>query len=162
MTRAGDSKDRITLKEVVGLFGLPTLPELVIDGLNLDATLYRKLVVRLAQHYFSLAHLALVPVDEDTFQVEPAPGSDWEDAAYWLGNLINHQADRVVVAAPGELLGYGTGGGEPHPTLRAAVLANLGALSSAPRFFRLGSPAEALRKAAESALEVAKVRELAH
>lgn len=154
------NKNTITLKGLVELFGFPTLPELIIDGVNLDETLYRKLLVRLAARYFETAQLSLSLAGEDEFLVEPAQGGEWEDAAYWLGNLINQAAGQVKVNAPSDLLRRGREGREPYADLASAVLGNLGSLSQAPQAFGFGSPAEALRKAAENALEVKKVREL--
>jgi hypothetical protein len=155
-------KNRISLKGVVELFGFPTLPELIIDGITLDETLYRKIVVRLAQHYLDTVHLRLSLAGEDELLLEPFVDSDWQDVAYWLGNLINQEADRVKITAPSDFLRLNREGQEPYDNLAEAVLGNLNALRDAPEVYGMGAPGDALRKAAEDALEVKKVRELVH
>lgn len=154
-------KNTISLNSLVELFGFPTLPEFIIDGLNLDEKLYRQLVVRLTQHYLDTVHLTLSLAGEDVFRLEPFADGDWNDVAYWLGNLINQEAGSAEVASPSDLLRRSTGGKEPYPSLAEAVLGNLRHLKSSPEVFGMGSPGDALRKAAENALEVKKVRELA-
>jgi hypothetical protein len=154
--------DTISLNSLVELFGFPTLPELIIDGVNMDETLYRKLVVRLAQHYLDTVHLTLSLAGEDVLKFEPFAGGDWNDAAYWLGNLVNQEAGTAKVAAPSDLLRLGRQGGGTHDSLAEAVLSNLHYLKSAPGVFGMGTPGDALRKAAENALEVKKVREMVY
>lgn len=151
-------KNTISLNRLVELFGFPTLPELIIDGVNLDETLYRKLVIRLAQRYLDTVHLTLSLAGEDLFRLDPLIDGDWDDVAYWLGNLINQEAGAEKVAAPSDLLRLGREGGGSHESLAEAVLYNLHHLKSAPGVFGMGSPGDALRKAVENALEVKKVR----
>ncbi len=155
-------KDTVTLNALVELFGFPTLPELVWDGLNLDEKLYRKLVVRLARHYLATVHLNLSLAGDDLFRLEPFAEGDWNDVAYWLGNLVNQEADAVKIAAPSDFLRRGAGAEEPYASLAEAVLDNLHVLESAPEVFGMGSPVDALRKAAEDALVVKKVREMVY
>lgn len=155
-------KNRISLKGLVDMFGFPTLPELIIDGINLDETLYRKLVVRLAQHYLDTVHLRLSLAGEDELLLEPFADSDWQDVAYWLGNLINQHAGSVKITAPSDFLRMSREGQEPYDDLAEAVLGNLSVLRDAPVVYGMGAPADALRKAAEDALAVKKVREFVH
>lgn len=160
MATPKEIKNTISLNSLVELFGFPTLPELIIDGLNLDERLYRQLVVRLAQHYLDTVHLTLSLAGEDVFRLEPFEQSDWNDAAYWLGNLINQEAGAAKVVSPNDLLRQSSAGKESHPGLAEAVLGNLHHLKSAPGVFGMGSPGDALRKAVENALEVKRVREI--
>jgi len=153
-------KNRISLKGLVELFGFPTMPELIIDGVNLDETLYRKIVVRLAQRYLDTVHLRLSLASEDELLVEPFAGSDWQDVAYWLGNLINQKAGSVKITAPSDFLRPKAKDAEPYESLAEAVLDNLAPLRNAPEVYGMGTPGDALRKAAENALEVKRVRQL--
>lgn len=162
MATSKELKNKITLNGLVKLFGFPTLPELLIDGLNLSEALYRKLVVRLAQHYLDTVHLTLSLTGEDEFRLEPFAGSDWNDVAYWLGNLINQESGAEKITAPSDFLRQGEQSGKTYESLAEAVLDNLQALKNAPEVFRMGSSGDALRKAAENALEVKKVREMVY
>jgi hypothetical protein len=151
-------EETLTLKDLVRLYGFPTQPELAFDGLKVDKELYRRVVMRLAQSYLDTVHLRLRPAGGEAFAVEPAEPGRWDDAAYWLGNVINQHAGRAVIGSPEGLRRHMAG--EPHPDHRTAVLANLDAAGLAPRAFNLGEPAEALRKALEDAREVLEVRRL--
>ncbi|MFH2126848.1 MAG: hypothetical protein ABIK12_10045 [Pseudomonadota bacterium] len=153
-------KNRLSLKGLVELFGFPTMPQLIIDGINIDETLYRKLIVRFAQLYLDTVHLRLSLAGEDELLVEPFAGSDWQDVAYWLGNLINQEAGSVKITAPSDFLRPKAKGAPPYESLAEAVLDNLHSLKNAPEVYGMGTPGDALRKAAENALEVKKVREL--
>ena len=155
-------KDTISLNALVELFGFPTLPELLWDGLNLEEELYRKLVVRLAKHYLATVHLNLTLVGEDLFRLEPFDEGNWNDVAYWLGTLVNHEANEVKITAPSDFLRLGAGAKKPHESLAEAVLDNLHIVRSAPGVYGMGSPADALRKAAEDVLEVKAVRNLVY
>jgi hypothetical protein len=123
-----------------------------------DKELYRRVVVRLAQGYLDTVHLRLRPAGDDAFAVEPLEPGRWDDAAYWLGNVINQHAGQAVIGSPEGLRRHMAD--EPHPDHRTAVLANLDAAGRAPLVFNLGEPAEALRKALEDAREVLEVRRL--
>lgn len=162
MATSKELKNKITLNGIVELFGFPTLPELVIDGINISEDLYRKLVIRLAQHYLDTVHLTLTLAGEDRFQLEPFADGDWNDVAYWLGNLINQEAGAVKITAPGDFLSQGKLKGKAFETIEEAVLDNLDSLRNSPEVFGMGSPGDALRKAAENALEVKKVREMVY
>jgi hypothetical protein len=162
MATSKEVKNKISLNGLVELLGFPTLPELVIDGVNLDEILYRKLIVRLAQHYLDTVRLTLSLADEDLFRLDPHADGDWNDVAYWLGNLINQESGTVKITAPSDFLRQGELKGRPYGSLAEAVLDNLDSLRNAPEVFRLGSPGDAIRKAADNALEVKKVREMVY
>jgi hypothetical protein len=162
MATSKELKNKISLNGLVELFGFPTLPELIIDGINLSEDLYRKLVVRLAQHYLDTVHLTLTLAGEDQFKLEPFADGDWSDVAYWLGNLINQEAGTVKIAAPSDFLRQGKLKGKSFESIEEAVLDNLHSLKNAPEVFGMGSPGDALHKAAENALEVKKVREMVY
>ena len=159
---AAEHKDNdfIRLAQLLKLWDLPTLPELVLDGVHPQPDLYRKVVYRLAANYAGSAHLNLAPLEDDRFQV--LPQVDWEDSAYWLGNLANLRENRVVINAPEDLLTWGLPpGAPPHADLSQAVLANLELLSAAPQGFGLGTPRQALTKALQDALQVVAARQAA-
>jgi len=146
------------LADLVELLGLPTQPELRLEGIRVDTELYLKLVVRLARRYLEAVHLALVPLPDDRFRLEPLPGEDWQDAAYWLGTVANLEANQVVINTPQDLLRWQRPPERPHPDLASAVRANLWLLKAVPRAFGLAPPDQALRQAAAQAAEVMAVR----
>ncbi|MGD9125190.1 MAG: hypothetical protein PVG60_08855 [Desulfarculaceae bacterium] len=148
----------ISLKELIHIYGLPTLPELMRDGLNPGTELYRALVIRLARHYLGAVLLDLEPVDEEHFNLSPEQGNEWEDVAFWLGHVANLKAGEVLIESIDALLRLGAPEGEPYADLGQAVRANLELLGEVPFAFNMGLPDQALHQAIKYAQEAEKVR----
>ena len=149
-------------EDLVELFGFPTRGQLRQEGLELGEDLYKKLMVRLARNYLAPLMLELAEAPGDMFQLRPATGNDWKDAAWWLGHTYNLHVDRPVVGGPEDLLTLNLEPGQaPYPSLRRAVLANLWLLREVPKHYFAAGAGATLRKAVGDALEVLKVRSAA-
>lgn len=146
----------LNLQQLVGLLKVPTLPELVRDGVDATATDYRRVVERLARHYLQQVLLDLLPVGEDLYRVQPLQGYEWNDAAYWLGHALNLRAGSVVITAPSDLLRGEEG--SRYPDMGQAVLARLDLLGDLPELYGMGRAADALAKALKDLRQVRKVR----
>lgn len=151
-----DQKDTLSFKDLLDYTRLPTLPELLWDGVDAKAEDYRKVVERLVRQYLGQVLLDLVPIGDDVYLVRPARGYDWNDAAYWLGHALNLRAGGVVINSPSDLLRRGDG--TNHADMGQAVLANLDLLGDLPELYGMGRAADALTKALEDVREVRKVR----
>ncbi|MFH1057350.1 MAG: hypothetical protein V1797_01565, partial [Pseudomonadota bacterium] len=102
----------LSLKQVLDLVGLPPRLELVKDGLDVPAGLYRSLVLRMARQYLGVVGLDLREVGDENYQVELAPGAEWRDVAYALAHWANVKQDRLVYQSEEELLRRGPWGDE--------------------------------------------------
>ena len=148
------------LQQIVDWLALPPRMQLMKEGLDPSAELYRKLATRLASGHLGAVGLMLAQQGPDLYQVEPRPGADWPDVAYYLGHMANLQAGRLVVNHPDELLAKDVLTGEPraYADHRQAVLAQLNILAVPPENRADNPLAQALRAAVEAALEVEKLR----
>lgn len=162
MCKQQEIRDLFGVEDLVGLFGFPGRGELRREGLEVGEDLYNKLVVRLARNYLSPVLLQLSEAPGGMYQLQPAPGNDWKDAAWWLGHTYNLHVDQPAVSAPEDLLTLGLEPGEaPCPSLRHAVLANLWLLKDVPKQYFSAGAGAALRKSVRDASEVLKVRSAA-
>jgi len=153
-------KGWLSLNQVLDLVGLPPRLELVKDGLDVSAGLYRSLALRVARQYLGVVGLGLREVEPEVYQVELAPGAEWRDVAYALAHWANVKQDRLVYQNEEQLLHRGPEGEERRlDNYRDAVLASLGLLQADPGEQNL--QARAFRAAVEAALEVEKVRRAA-
>ena len=150
----------LSLKQVVELVGLPARLALIRDGLDLPVDLYRKLALRLANHYFAVVGLGLRETQPEQYALELRPGSEWRDVAYALAHWANVKQDRLVYQNEEELLHRGPEG-EPRDfhDFRDAVWASLGLLKADP--VEREAQAQAFRAAVEASLEVIKARRAA-
>ncbi len=150
----------LSLKQVVELVGLPPRLELVKDGLDLPVDLYRKLVLRMANHYFGVVGLGLRETQPERYALELRGGSEWRDVAYALAHWANVKQDRVVYHDEEELLHHGPEG-EPWDfhDFKDAVWASLGLLRADPGEREVQE--RAFRAAVEASLEVVKARHAA-
>ncbi|MGD8562468.1 MAG: hypothetical protein PVG03_08030 [Desulfarculaceae bacterium] len=158
MSETDSRPEIISLKDIISIYGLPTLPELMRDGLNPGPELYRALVIRLVRHYLGAMLLDLEPVDEEHFRLFPEQGNQWEDVAFWLGHVANLKAGEVLIGSVDDLLSLGAPEGGSFADLGQAVRANLELLGEVPFAFNMGLPDQALRKAVKYAQEAEKVR----
>ncbi|MCA1905604.1 MAG: hypothetical protein LDL11_03315 [Desulfarculus sp.] len=150
----------LSLTQVVELVGLPARLELVREGLDLPADLYRKLVRRVADHYFGVVGLGLRETRPEHYALDLRGGSEWRDVAYALAHVANVKQDRVVYHDEEELLHRGPEG-EPRDfhDFKDAVWANLDLLRADPSEREVQQ--RAFRAAAEASLEVIKARRAA-
>ncbi|MFH1033846.1 MAG: hypothetical protein V1806_05010 [Pseudomonadota bacterium] len=148
------------IKQIVAWLDLPPRLQMLKEGLDASVELYTKVAVRLASAHLGSVGLVLTQTGADRYQVEPRPGADWRDAAYYLGNLANLRAGRLVVNDPEELLQRDALSGErrEHADYRQAVLAHLHLLAVPPGDGPEQATARAFRAALEAALEVEKAR----
>jgi len=150
------------LQVIVDWLGLPPRMQLIKEGMDPSAELYRKVAARLASAHLGSVGLGLAQVGEDAYEVQLRPEAEWRDAAYYLGNVANTQAGRLVVNDVEEMLRRDALSGQPreHADYREAVLAHL-YLLGVPREGQGQGPARAFRAALEAALEVEKARRAA-
>lgn len=139
---------RLSLRQVLDLFGLPTRGEVQKEGLNPDVETYRKVLIKVANAWLGAVQLVLRPLGEDEYEVTLAAGAAWRDAAYHLAYYANLQAGSIVVGSSKAFLGYQapTGG---WPDYRSAVLGNLALLRTIPQTLHLNSARATLLKALE-------------
>lgn len=156
---AGHNTIKVTLTRLVEIYGLPTLPELVRDeGVRNDPELYREVVLHLVRGLLEPVRLTLRETGHEEYELAPAAGAGWRDAAYWLGHHINLAAGVLRIAGEGELLRLGLAPGQaPWPSFREAIEGNLGELAAAPRAVGV-EPGAALAKALGDAGQVREVR----
>lgn len=153
-------KGVLSLKQVLDLAGLPARLELVKDGLDVSAPLYRSLALRVAQQYVGVVGLRLREIEPERFKVELAPGAEWRDVAYALAHWANVKQDRLVYENEEQLLHRGPYGEERRlESYQDAVLASLDLLRAEPGEQSL--QARAFKAAVEAALQVEKVRHAA-
>jgi hypothetical protein len=152
-----------TLKQIVAWLDLPPRLQLIKEGLDSSVELYRKVALRLASTHLGSVGLGLVETGPDRYEVELRSGAEWQDAAYYLGNLANLQAGRLVVNDPEELLHKDVVSSQRRELAdyRQAVLAHLHILAVTPEPGVEQAPAKAFRAALEAALEVEKARHAA-
>lgn len=151
------------LQMLVDWLGLPPRMQLMKEGLDAPADLYRKLAVRVASAHLGSVGLGLVETGPDLYEVVLRPEADWRDAAYYLGHWANLRAGQMVVNDPEELLRRDalSGAKRDFADYREAVLGNLALLAIPPDSGEEQAPARAFRAALEAALEVEKVRHAA-
>jgi hypothetical protein len=162
MSTAETANELLGIEDLVELLGFPARGRLRQEGMEVGEGLYKKLVVRLTRNYLAPLHLQLTEAPGGMYQVMPAPGNQWTDAAWWLGHTYNLSVDQPVVGGPDDLLSLGVPQGEaPHSSLRQAVLANLWLAREVPGRFFQAPAGVALRKAVEDSLEVLAARSAA-
>lgn len=157
---AKNSKNaELSLAQVVELYGFPTMPELLRDGVSIKEDLYRALIKRFLAHYLAPFFLGATPLDDGGYLLAPLPGYTWHEAAYHLGHVVNLTEGEVKVRAAEDFLTRGVPEGEKaHPDLERAVLANLEVLPLVAVAFGMANPREAFTKAAGDAFEALKAR----
>jgi hypothetical protein len=143
-----DKKGRLSLKDILELLELPTRGEVQKEGLNPDIETYRKVVIKVANAILGAVQLILLPTEEDEYELAPAAGGEWRDAAFHLGYYANLKAGSVVVDSSKAFLRYNAPEGG-WPDFRAAVLGNLSLLRSLPEALHLNQPRATLLKALE-------------
>lgn len=150
----------LSLKQVVELVGLPPRLELIKDGLDVPVDLYRKLVLRVANHYLGVVGLGLRETQPEQYAVDLRGGNEWRDVAYALAHWANVRQDRVVYQNEEELLHHGPEG-EPRDfhDFRDAVWASLSLLKADAD--ERGVQTRAFRAAVEASLEVLNSRRAA-
>lgn len=154
----------LNLAQILELTGLPPRFQLVADGLDASADLYRRVVLRLAGAHLGQVGLALLETGPDAYQVILRPGNEWREVAYNLAVAANAAADRLIINDVDELLrrDLATGQTRDYPGYQEAVEGHLYLLRPPdPEPGRQGVGAKALRAALEAALEVEKVRRVA-
>lgn len=157
MDKQKQVSDKISLAGLIGMLGLPTLPELRRDeGLNPSPELYTKLVIKIARNFLANVGMILRPLAEDRFQIAPGEGMNWVEVGHYLGHALNMQQGRVLINTPDDLVKNRWHGGmtQPYTDIREAVLSNLDLIQAAPGVYSMTGPAEALKRAVENLTEV--------